>query len=147
MSCARALLPAGSQILLCMWGLMVTLLLGSMLTWPGCLLRRGHRTRLVLRETAARLKPLLWFQAGPAWKQTPLLTGAPAKLSRLKLRILNRRGNPAVKHTSSMRPAVLAYPEAPEICRTLDGRTAQAWPLVTWSVTLMAPFGPVGVVC
>lgn len=123
MSFTGALLPAGIQKLLCMCSHIVIVLLSSMLTWPGCLLRRGHRTLPELRETAARLRPQLWSQGRPVWKQIPLLTDAPAELSRLKSHILNRPGNPAVEHTALVGHAVVVCAEVPEIFMNIEGMT------------------------
>lgn len=80
---------------LCMCSYINTLLLSRMLTWQGCLLKTGRRMLLALRETVATLTPPLWCQAVPAWRQTPLLTDAPAKSSLLKSHILNKPSSPA----------------------------------------------------
>lgn len=68
-------------------------------TWTCTLLVGAHRMLPGRRATVERWRPPHWCQAGPAWRQTPLLTGAPAVWSLLKSRILSMPSSPAMCRT------------------------------------------------
>ena len=68
-------------------------------TWTCTLLAGAHRMLLGRHTTVERWRPPRWCQAGPAWRQTPLLTGAPAVWSLLKSRILSMPSSPAMCRT------------------------------------------------